>query len=70
MLKKPFRQSLGVKRAIKGAGGRRALARGLGITVQSVNKWRRVPRKRIVQIEKLFGVPRHLLAPDIFKGVP
>ena len=57
----------GLTKAIKAAGGLSALARGLGITAQSIVKWRRVPRKRILQIERLTLVPREQLAPDLYR---
>ena len=59
--------SKGVQAAIKGAGGKKNLATGLEITVQSIDKWQRVPRKRIVVIERLFGVPREKLAPELYR---
>jgi len=57
----------GLKAAAKAAGSLAALARLLGIKAQSLQKWRRIPRKRILQIERLTGVPREKLAPDLFK---
>ena len=51
--------------AIK-AIGLKALAAGLGIREQSINNWRRVPRGRIMQVERLTGVSRELLAPDLY----
>lgn len=61
------RKPIGLKRAAKAAGSLAALARLLGITSQSLQKWKRVPRKRILQIEKLTGVPREKLAPELFR---
>ena len=57
----------GVRRAIKSAGGLSSLARLLKITPQSIQKWTRVPRKRILQLEELTGVPREKLAPDLYR---
>ena len=58
---------VGVRRAIKAAGGLSSLARLLQITPQSIQKWVRVPRKRILDIERLTKVPREKLAPDLFR---
>ena len=58
---------IGVRRAMKAAGGLSALARLLQITPQSIQKWVRVPRKRILDIERLTKVPREKLAPDLFR---
>ncbi len=48
-------------RAIKMAGGYRALARAAGVSHQSVMKW-----KRVLAVEELTGIPRHVLRPDIY----
>jgi DNA-binding transcriptional regulator YdaS (Cro superfamily) len=45
------------------------LARELGITRGAVSQWLRVPLSRIVAIEKITGVPRQKLRPDLFKGL-
>ena len=57
----------GLRLAAEAAGGKSALCRLLGITPQSMNKWTRIPRKRIIAIERLTGVSREELAPDLFK---
>jgi Bacterial toxin YdaS len=53
-------------RAIKIAGGYRALARAAGVSHQSVMKWKRVPPRRVLAVEELTGIPRHVLRPDIY----
>jgi DNA-binding transcriptional regulator YdaS (Cro superfamily) len=53
-------------RAIKMAGGYRALARAAGVSHQSVMKWKRVPPGRVLAVEELTGIPRHVLRPDIY----
>ena len=58
---------IGVRRALKAAGSLTSLARMLKITPQSIQKWNRVPRKRILQIEKLTGVPREKLARELYR---
>jgi DNA-binding transcriptional regulator YdaS (Cro superfamily) len=58
---------VGVRRAMKAAGGLSALARLLKITPQSIQKWVRVPRKRILEIERLTKVPREKLAPELYR---
>jgi DNA-binding transcriptional regulator YdaS (Cro superfamily) len=72
------RISKGLRLAIKAAtklyvdcpkNGKRALARGLGIREQAINNWKRVPRNRIMAVERLTGVPKEILAPDIFRRV-
>lgn len=45
---------------------RRDLARQLGITAQAVSQWSRVPVERVLDVERVSGVPRHELRPDIY----
>lgn len=45
---------------------RRDLAKQLGISAQAVSQWARVPVERVLEIERLTGVPRHELRPDIY----
>jgi DNA-binding transcriptional regulator YdaS (Cro superfamily) len=57
----------GLKKALTIAGGQAALARQLGLTRAAVNRWRMVPSKWIVEIERLTGVPREKLRPDLYR---
>jgi DNA-binding transcriptional regulator YdaS (Cro superfamily) len=56
----------GLKTALREAGSLTGLARGLGIKPQSIIKWTRVPAERCVEVERLTGVPREVLRPDLF----
>ena len=61
----PARTALDAAR--KAAGGNVGIAREIGnITPQAVSQWRRVPAERVVEVERISGVPRHELRPDIF----
>jgi DNA-binding transcriptional regulator YdaS (Cro superfamily) len=53
-------------KAIKAAGGAAALAVKLRITKQAVGAWKRVPPGRVLEVERLTGVSRHALRPDIY----
>lgn len=55
-----------LKKAIDGAGGTASLARALNITTQAISQWTRVPADRVIQVEKLSGVSRYKLRPDVF----
>lgn len=56
----------GLEEAIKAIGGVGALAKGLGISQPSVSNWRKVPSERVIAVEKLTGVGRHILRPDLY----
>lgn len=55
-----------LRRAIEAAGGLAVLARQLGISVQAVSQWTEVPPLRVVAVERITGVPRHELRPDLY----
>jgi DNA-binding transcriptional regulator YdaS (Cro superfamily) len=57
---------LALQRAIEQAGGQTALAKAIGIAKQSVRKWSLAPPERVLEIERISGVPRTALRPDIF----
>jgi hypothetical protein len=44
------------------------LARGLGITTGAVAKWSRVPESRLIAVERISGIPRDKLRPDLYRG--
>ena len=48
------------------AGGDAKLARELGISIQAVWQWKRVPVTRVLDVERITGVPRHELRPDFY----
>ena len=53
-------------RAIKEAGGLTKLAAFLNITKQAVAQWDEVPPLRVLEVERVSGVPRHELRPDLY----
>lgn len=58
-----------VEKVIKRSGGVGALARALEVTPQAIHKWRKfgLPSdvKRILELERISGVPREELCPDL-----
>jgi DNA-binding transcriptional regulator YdaS (Cro superfamily) len=60
----------GLKAAIKAAGGVRQLADLLKLNRQAVYQWERVPLERILQVEKVTGVARDILRPELYKAWP
>jgi DNA-binding transcriptional regulator YdaS (Cro superfamily) len=61
-----------IAEAISKAGGPTKLGRALGITRQAVEQWkgRVVPPEHVLAIEKLTGVTRYELRPDIYGPPP
>jgi DNA-binding transcriptional regulator YdaS (Cro superfamily) len=58
-----------MQRIIKAAGGQSELARRLDIRQQSVYEWvrrDRVPAERVLEVERVTGVPRHQIRPDLY----
>ncbi len=59
----------GLVKAIKFAGSQQKLAVLMGVSSMAVSKWTKndsVPTERVLTIEKLTGVPRYELRPDIY----
>lgn len=48
-------------------GRRLELAKALNCRPSAISQWRRVPIDRVTEVERLTGIPRHELRPDIFK---
>jgi len=47
------------------------LARALGISHAAVRQWdSRVPAERVVDVERLTGIPREALRPDLYRRTP
>lgn len=44
------------------------LSRGLGVDKATVTRWaqKRIPAERVVEIERITGIPRHDLRPDLY----
>lgn len=59
-----------LKRAVKNAGGQAAFAREIGVTAQAVAQWDEVPPLRVLAVERVSGVSRHELRPDLYPLEP
>jgi len=55
-----------VQEVVAKAGGIAALARHLGIKHNSIYSWEQVPPKRVLEVERITGIPRHRLRPDMY----
>lgn len=60
----------GLDSAIEKAGGQGALAKLLGLRQSHISNWKnrnkRVPAERVLEIERVTGVSRHELRPDLY----
>lgn len=62
-----------IETAVAKAGNTSALARSLGISHTAVRKWRvlgRPPAERVLEIERVTGISRYELRPDVFGPAP
>lgn len=51
----------------KERGAKSRIAKALGITHGAVSQWDRVPAERVVEVERVTGIPREQLRPDLFR---
>lgn len=50
----------------QGRGAKSRIARELGVTPGAISQWREVPADRVLDVERLTGISRHVLRPDVF----
>jgi hypothetical protein len=60
----------GLAAAVAAAGSLTVLAGKLGLTLQAVCQWDEVPPERCLDVERVTGVSRHDLRPDIYGPRP
>jgi len=53
-------------KAIKAAGNGTNLARLLGVTRSAITQWSQVPVLKVLDVERITGVPREELRSDIY----
>lgn len=63
-------KKLPIKDIVSQAGGTCALARELEISSQAISQWEQVPVKHVLAVEKLTGISRHKMRPDIYGMAP
>jgi DNA-binding transcriptional regulator YdaS (Cro superfamily) len=59
-------KSEALRRAIKNVGGLAGLAAPLGISEQAISQWDEVPPLRVLAVERVSGVPKEELRPDLY----
>ncbi|MBB6306256.1 transcriptional regulator [Xanthobacter tagetidis] len=57
-------------RAIDVIGTAGDLAAKIGITPQALSQWKQVPATRVLDVERITGIPRQELRPDIYGPQP
>lgn len=56
---------------LDGERGRRGkLAEELHISPSAISMWQRVPADRVLEVERITGISRHDLRPDVFGPAP
>jgi len=55
-----------VKKVIERYGGLTPLAKALGVPRQNIFQWRRIPAEWVVSVERVTGIPRSELRPDLY----
>lgn len=59
-----------IKFIAKPAGGVIALSRKLGLSRATVSLWKRVPPHHVLAVERLTGIRREVIRPDIYGELP
>lgn len=59
-----------IEQAAEKVGGLSKLANELGIKHQAFYSWRRVPAARVLDLERITGVSRHAMRPDVYGPAP
>lgn len=58
----------GLRLAVEKLGTRYALAKALGVNTSTVLRWERIPYSQLLATEKLTGIDRSILRPELFAG--
>ncbi len=46
------------------------LAKQIGVTPSALSQWDKVPHLRVLEVERVTGIPRHELRPDLYPPPP
>lgn len=55
-----------LKEIFSKVGTANEFARAIGVTPQAISQWDKVPIERAADVEKVTGIPRSVLRPDIW----
>jgi len=59
----------GLTEALRAIGSAAQLARALNITRGAISQWEKVPAERVIEVERVTGVSRTVLRPDLYEGL-
>lgn len=57
-----------IAEVIKRAGGASALGRLIGRHHTTILEWQAVPAKHVPAVSRITGIPRHVLAPELYEA--
>jgi DNA-binding transcriptional regulator YdaS (Cro superfamily) len=57
----------GLRLAVGAVGSRYRLAKELGITPAAVERWTEIPIRRVLDVERITGIDRTQLRPDLYR---
>jgi DNA-binding transcriptional regulator YdaS (Cro superfamily) len=57
----------GLRLVLEAVGTRYRLSKLLGLTTTATQNWDRVPLNRILDVERVTGVPREKLRPELYR---
>ncbi|MBX2989481.1 MAG: hypothetical protein KF802_16450 [Bdellovibrionaceae bacterium] len=55
-----------VRRCVEAAGGFKPFCKGVNRTRQAVYGWKKIPADLVVKAEKITGIPREKIRPDLY----
>lgn len=59
-----------LERAKEASGGAGKLAEALGVSAQAISQWDEVPPLRVLAVERISGISRSELRPDLYPPEP
>lgn len=65
-IKLPHIMETPIEKIIEAGGGVVSLAAKLKISKGAVSQWNRVPAGRVLDVERITGIPRHNIRPDFY----
>lgn len=58
-----------IREIAKASGGVVKLSLALGLSRAAVSGWKQIPPERVLDVERITGIPREKLRPDLYERV-